>query len=326
MLERARRLLCRLQDTIRETLIHARLRQSRDFASVAAITAADTIYRIDRLSEDALVAWLEENWPHAWPVELVMEGLEEECTFPRGTPVAKTKWKLVIDPIDGTRGIMHDKRSAWALTGLAPQRGKRNHLGDIVVAAMTELPTSKQWRADQFSTVKGSGKVVAQSFNVRTGQKSALQVRLSPSTSFAHGFSSVSRFFPGAKVWLSEFEENLWRGLGELQDGAASPSIFEDQYISCGGQLAELLLGHDLMVIDVRPEAFRALGYEVEGLCSHPYDLCAELIVREAGGVVERPQGGALRDPLDTTSPVSFAAYANPMLAKRVRPVLKRLL
>jgi len=30
---------------------------------------------------------------------------------------------------------MYDKRSAWILAGLAPQRGARTHLGDIVVAA-----------------------------------------------------------------------------------------------------------------------------------------------------------------------------------------------
>ncbi len=325
-LERARRLLCALQDTIRETLLVARARQRRQFAKVAAVTAADTIYHIDRLSEDALVEWLERNWPKAWPVELVMEGLEEAATFPRGTPLRATVCKLIIDPIDGTRGIMHDKRSAWALAGLAPQRGARNHLGDIVVAAMTELPISKQWRADQFSAVAGSGQVVSRSLDVRTGRWSKLTVGPSPGTEFLHGFSTVSRFFPGGKVWLSEFEERLWRELGELADGAATPAIFEDQYISCGGQLAEVIYGHDLMVLDVRPQAFTALGMGLEGLSSHPYDLCAELILREAGAVVERPEGGRLRDPLDTTSPVAWAAYANPRLARRVRPVVKRVL
>ncbi|WP_221029444.1 inositol monophosphatase family protein [Actomonas aquatica] len=325
-LERARRLLCALQDEIRNTLVAARAQQRRHFAKVAAVTAADTIYQIDKLSEDALLAWLERKWPRRWPVELVMEGLEEAWTFPRGTAVADTVWKLVIDPIDGTRGIMHDKRSAWALSGLAPQRGTRNHLGDIVVAAMTELPTTKQWLADQFSAVKGGGKVVARSYDLRAERWQKLAVAPQTGTTFAHGFSTVSRFFPGGKVWLSEFEERLWKALGELEDGAATPAIFEDQYISCGGQLAEILLGHDLMVLDVRPQAFTAIGMGPDGLSSHPYDLCAELILREAGGVVERPEGGRLRDPLDTTSPVAWAAYANPRLARKVRPVVKRVL
>lgn len=326
MLERARRLLCQLQETIRDGLIAARQRQSRAFARVAAETAADTIYHIDRISEDVLVAWLDQHWPKSWPVELIMEGLESELTFPRDTPVGKTRWKLIIDPIDGTRGLMHDKRSAWAMAGLAPQRGSRNHLGDIVVAAMTELPITKQWRSDQFSVVKGNGSIVATSVNVLTGRRTKLAVRPSAATSFHHSFSTVSRFFPSAKEWLSKFEEDLWRELGEMRPGEDPPPIFEDQYISCGGQIAEILLGHDLMVIDVRPEAFRALGLRDAALTSHPYDLCIELLLREAGGVIERPQGGRLRDPLDTTSAVSWIAYANPQIARQVRPVVKRLL
>lgn len=326
MLERARRLLCQLQETLRDELIAARSRQVRRFAQVAAETAADTIYQIDRISEVALVDWLEQHWPKSWPVELIMEGLEEELTFPRGTPAPATQWKLIIDPIDGTRGLMHDKRSAWAMAGLAPQRGFRNHLGDIVVCAMTELPISKQWRSDQFSVVKGAGRLVASSYDVRTGQRSRLRVAPSAATSFHHGFATVSRFFPAAKEWLSRFEEDLWRDLGELVPGAEPPPIFEDQYISCGGQIAEILLGHDLMVIDVRPEAFREMGLRDAALSSHPYDLCCELLLREAGAVIERPLGGRLRDPLDTTSAVSWVAFANAALARRVRPPLRRLL
>lgn len=325
-LERARRLLCQLQEKIRDRLLAARSRQARRFAQVAAETAADTIYYIDRISEDVLVAWLDRHWPKSWPVELIMEGLETELTFPAGTPVEKTQWKLIIDPIDGTRGLMHDKRSAWAMAGLAPQRGARNNLRDIVVAAMTELPVSKQWRSDQFSAVRGTGNVKASSFDVRTGKRSRLAVRPAQTTDFHHGFASVSRFFPAAKEWLSKFEEDLWRELGELEPGAEPPPIFEDQYISCGGQIAEILHGHDLMVLDVRPEAFRVLGLRDAALSSHPYDLCCELLLREAGGVIERPRGGRLRDPLDTTSAVSWAAWANPKIARRVRPVLHRLL
>ena len=79
------------------------------------------------------------------------KGHEETLCFPNGTCPADTKWKCLLDPIDGTRGIMYDKRSAWALSGIAPQRGEATRLSDIVVAAMTELPTTKQWRADQVS-------------------------------------------------------------------------------------------------------------------------------------------------------------------------------
>ena len=92
-MNRARRLLCALQDSIRDTLVAAQIRQAATFAKVAAVTAADTIYHVDRLSEAAIMAWFEAHWPRAWPVELVMEGLEdgEPATFPHGTPVARTR-------------------------------------------------------------------------------------------------------------------------------------------------------------------------------------------------------------------------------------------
>lgn len=324
-LERARRLLCGLQDEIRTALIAARRSGRGRLAGVAAVTAADTIYHIDRVSEAVITDWLDRRWPRRWPVEIVMEGLEEPLTFPREIPVAATEWKLILDPIDGTRGLMHDKRSAWALAGLAPQRGRRTHLGDIVVAAMSELPTTRQWRADQFSAVAGSGRVVGTAHDVLRGGRSRLSARPSPATELGHAFATVSRFFPAGKTWLAELEERLWRDLGVLDAQGGGTPVFEDQYIASGGQLAEVLNGRDLFVIDARPVAFAALGLDA-ALSSHPYDLCTELILREAGGVVTDLAGRRLRAPLDTTTPVAWVAFANRALARRVGPALRRVL
>ena len=143
-LETARRLLCALQDQLLARLVAARRRGGRDFARVAGATAADTIYEVDRIGEAAILDWFARHWPRGWPVEIVMEGLAEgSTTFPVGVPPRKTLARCILDPIDGTRCLMYDKRPAWSLAALAPQRGPRTHLGDIVVAVMTELPTSK---------------------------------------------------------------------------------------------------------------------------------------------------------------------------------------
>lgn len=326
-LERARRLLCRLQDSIRESVMASRRRGSRRLTRVAAVTAADTIYEVDRISEGAVLLWLEANWPRAWPVELVMEGLEEReaVTFPRGTPLAATRWKLILDPIDGTRGLMFDKRSAWSLAGLAPQRGARNTLADIVVAAMTELPTSKQGLADQLSAVKGRG-VRAVRIELRTGRRARLRLRASTANGVAHGFASFAKFFPEGKAWLAAREESLWAELGV--DGAAQGQpVFDDQYICTGGQLYELIAGHDRFVADLRPLAFTALGLAGGATLScHPYDICTALIAREAGCIVTAPDGKPLRAPLDTTSSVAWVGYANRALARRIAPALRRVL
>jgi fructose-1,6-bisphosphatase/inositol monophosphatase family enzyme len=180
-LEAMRELLCALQNHIRDALIQARdTSAAENFAEVAHETLADTIYQIDKISEDAILSWFHNHWPATLPIELVMEGIEDEAvTFPRGTSVEKTQWKCILDPIDGTRGLMYDKRAAWSLAAIAPQRGTSTHIGDIQVAAMTELPTSKQWRADQISAVKGCGKngVVAQSINVQNSARTPLRLR-----------------------------------------------------------------------------------------------------------------------------------------------------
>lgn len=327
-LNQARGLLCALHDDIRNALLAARKRQARRFAEVAATTAADTIYRVDKISEAVVLAWFEARWPRNWPVELVMEGIEdsETVTFPRGTPVAKTLYKCILDPIDGTRNLMYDKRSAWILTGLAPQRGARTTLADIAVAVMTELPTSKQWRADQLSAVRAGGRrgVVARALDLRAGRWRPFVPQLSGARDFRHGFASFVKFFPEGKVLTAQLEEALWAELDHAGPNNTA-LVFDDQYLSTGGQLYELLVGHDRMLADLRPMVFAKLGISAALAC-HPYDICTELIVREMGGLVEAPDGKPLCVRLDTTSPVAWVGFANPTLARQVRPVLRRLM
>jgi len=325
--ERARRLLCQLQDSIRESLIASRRQGAARLARVSAVTAADTIYAVDKISEATVLAWLERHWPRAWPVELVMEGLEDSgpATFPRGTPVRATKWKLILDPIDGTRGLMFDKRSAWSLAALAPQRGSRNTLADLVVAAMTELPTSKLGWADQLSAVRGRG-VRAERIDLRTKRRNMFRTRPSTARDVVHGFAMFAKFFPEAKGWLATREEALWRELG-IDGAAGGQPVFDDQYLSSGGQLYELIVGHDRFVADVRPIAFARLGLaKGASLACHPYDVCVALIAQEAGCIVTAPDGKPLRAPLDTTSPVAWVGYANRALARRIAPALRRVL
>jgi len=322
-LERARKLLCALQDEIQATLIAARSREGARFARVAAVTPEDTIFHVDKISEAAILRWMEDHWPRGWPVELVMEGLEPGTTFPAGTPVTLTLWKLILDPIDGTRCLMYDKRSAWSLAGLAHQRGRRTHLGNIFVAAMTELPTAKAGAADQFSVVRG-GRLRATRRDLRTGEIKKWTPRPSVAVDCDHGFASLVKFFPEGKTLTAKVEEALWRELAllGLQGGAR---VFDDQYISTGGQLYEILVGHDRMVADLRPLLLARAGAPA-ALCCHPYDICTALLLESAGGLVETPDGKPLRAVLDTTSPVAWVGYANAALAAQFRPVWQGLL
>ncbi len=295
--ENARQLLCALGDHIRGVVVGAR---GIDMSVIEGETVADTIYAIDRVADDTLLQWFEEHWPG---VEVVSEGLDEPVVV-GDDPT----WTVIVDTIDGTRGLMYDKRAAWSLAAAAPQGGS---LRDVVAAAMTELPTAKQGAADQLSGTRGSG-IRAERVDLRDGRRDPLVVRPSSAIDLEHGFAGLAKFFVPGKTALAQLETELFTRLG-------SRVVFDDEYISSGGQIHELIAGHDRFVADLRPLVNPA------ALACHPYDVCTAMLLEEAGGVVTDPYGGPLDAPLDTVSPVAWAGYANPTLAARIGPVLAEL-
>jgi fructose-1,6-bisphosphatase/inositol monophosphatase family enzyme len=292
-----RRLLCALGDCVRDLVVGAR---GIDMAAIEGRTTADTIYAIDRVADDALVGWFEEHWPD---VELVSEGLDAPVLIG-----PDPRWTVIVDSIDGTRGLMYDKRPAWCLAAAAPRGGS---LRDVVAAAMTELPTIKQGLADQLSATRDGG-VVAERRDLRDGSRAALTAQPSSATDLEHGFATIAKFFPPGKVALAQLESELFARLG-------SREVFDDEYISSGGQLHELATGRDRFVADLRPLT------DPDAFACHPYDVCTALVLEEAGGVVTDPWGDPLDVPLDTTTAVAWAGYANPILAARIAPVLAQL-
>ncbi|MCK9589588.1 MAG: hypothetical protein WC076_05505 [Terrimicrobiaceae bacterium] len=320
-----RRLLCELGVAIRDEVLLQRAGLSAgSLSSVTGYGGGDTIYAVDKFGEQAILAWFEKSWPVEWPVQVVMEGIGHELCFPAGTPVPETRWKCLLDPIDGTRGIMYDKRSAWALGGIAPQMGGDTRLSGIVAAAMTEIPTSKQWRSDQFSATS-EGPLVGNSFDIRANTVQPLAAAPSTAVGFSHGFSSFVKFFPEGRTLTAQIEERIWDELIGL-NSSLSPTVFDDQYISTGGQFHEVIAGHDRMVGDLRPLIFQALDMGFSSLVCHPYDACAWLVLKKAGAVYEHPLGGFPDAPLDTTSGIAWIAYANETLASLARPVIRKVL
>lgn len=322
--EELRLRLCGLGAAIRDIVLASRKDlTTHELSGVTGHAGGDTIYAIDKISEEAIFSWFEANWPADWPVELVFEGLESALCFPVGTSASSTQWKCIIDPIDGTRGIMYDKRSAWFLAGIAPQSGAQTRLSGIVAAVMVEIPTTRQWRSDLLSATI-DGPLVSEASDVRNGGVTPAVLHPSLAESFEHGFSSLAKFFPEGRSLTAKIEEELWDELIGL-NASPSPTVFDDQYISTGGQFYELLAGHDRMVGDLRPLVFQAIGMPSSLVC-HPYDSCAALLLQKAGVVYEHPLGGFPDAPLDTSSPIAWIAYANESLASKARPALRRAL
>jgi fructose-1,6-bisphosphatase/inositol monophosphatase family enzyme len=327
--EELRRLLCRMQDEARDTVVRTRdAEAAEELSRVVAVTPSDTIYRIDQAGEEAILDWLRQHWPARWPVELVMEGLAERepVVLPEGAPPDSVRLCCIIDPIDGTRGLIYDKRSAWVLSGIAPRTSSPARLSDIAVAAMTEIPTAKQRLADQVSAIRGLGPggIRAERVDLDTRRKSHFEPRPSKATDLRGGFASFARFFPEAKGLLAEFEESLWNRL-YVPEKRGTPLIFDDQYICSGGQLFQLLTGRDRMLGDLRPLALAKLGLD-SALTCHPYDICTALIAQEAGCPIGDPRGGPLAAPLDTVTPVAWIGFANREIEAHVRPALDEML
>jgi len=312
-----------LHDRIRVSVLEAFAMQDRDeLAGVAHDEEGDTIYGVDRVSEAALVDGLAEVARYE-PLVLVAEGLPAAgLTLPEGTSDADCRWRLLVDPIDGTRGLMYQKRPAWVLTGVAPNKGAGTRLRDIVLAVQTEIPLLKQHLCDQLWAVRGEG-VEAQRIDRLTGSSTPLTLRPSQSATLAHGFSCVSRFFPGARDVLAAIDDEI---VAEVMGPAVAgkAACFEDQYLSTGGQLYELMAGHDRFIADIRPVmapllATRGLAHP---LCCHPYDLCSSLIAAEAGVGLADASGDELDAPFDLDADVSWVGYANDRLRARVEPAL----
>lgn len=292
-------------------------------SGVADVRGGDTIYQIDAHADEVLHHFCTE-WAREAPLVLISEGIEGAGwqVFPEGTDEADAAFLLIVDPIDGTRNIMYNKRSAWALAGIAPNKGRGTTLADIEVAVMTELPTTRALLADQLWAIKGQG-ANRETKNLVTGERKATPMRPSRSHSLAHGFASLAKFFPPAKGATATLEEKLMLAVAP-QDGE-NPVVFDDQYMTTGGQLYELLVGHDRFIADLRPVFFEALGLPPKLVC-HPYDICTELIAREAGVFVTDERGSALSAPLDIRAAVSWCGYANQTLKDQIEPTLQVLL
>jgi hypothetical protein len=318
----------RLHAGIREAVLRACEQAAPDrLARVTREAEGDTIYAVDRISEELLIEFFEREVASGFPLVLIAEGLTQgRLMLPRGKPESEALWRVIVDPIDVTRGLMYQKRSAWILTGVAANRGPETNLQDIELAVQTEIPLLKQHLADSIWAVRGQG-VQAERRNRLTGE--SLPLRLSPSSAegIAHGFATVARFFPGAREELAAIDEEIVReALGPVRPGKAH--CFEDQYISSGGQLYELMAGHDRFVADLRPLMERVLARRglALGLCCHPYDLCTELIARELGVIVSDERGGLLRAPLSVDPEVTWVGYANTSIRAQVEPLLRAAL
>lgn len=297
---------------------------SAGLASPVGFEGGDTIFEIDRHVEPIVEREIAE-WPEECkPLLLIAEGMGLDGRRIFGPAAQPVRFRVIVDPIDGTRNLMYDKRSAWFIAAVAEDRGEQTHLGDTFAAVLVELATSKQFWCDSYLATSGEAAI---GVRTRVGGDDPQPWPPRPSRALdpKFGFGQVASFFPGTKALAADLSERIAaRTLGPVVPGQAL--LFDDQYISTGGQMVELIAGHDRFCCDLRPLFYRirekSSRQVVRGVECHPYDVAAALVARRAGVVITDGFGRPLQCPLDVHTGVHWCGFANEALAATIQPII----
>jgi hypothetical protein len=227
----------------------------------------------------------------------VVEGHDDPVAV--GDPTGP--WRYIVDPVDGTRPLLAGKRSAWVLLGAGRDA---DTLEQLEVGAAVEIPTARA-AVGLVAHATVGGPVRAADDDLTGHAGGSRPVELVPhGGDLARRFVTVVRLAPGSHAPIGEWADRHLAGL----------EVYDDLTPCTGGYLIGLAAGNDAAVFDPRP--LLVPGH----LAAHPYDMACLVVTRAAGAVVEALPPGPLDVPLDCTTPVAWAGYADPDVADRLRP------
>jgi fructose-1,6-bisphosphatase/inositol monophosphatase family enzyme len=320
----------RLREVARTSLAGA-VREDRmgAYARPVGRGAGDLTFDLDRACEEVLASWLEESarsspislltedrgWRHLGPGAQGVRALEG---FDHGGP------RVAIDPVDGTRNLMADLRPAWTVIGLCGPGAKQPTMSEVVLGVVSEIPDTRAARARLLTAALGQGARVA-SIDLSDGRMlEEVGLHTDEVAHIDHGYFPFFAYHPRIRPEIARVAAGFFERLEE-HEGAALESCYDDQYISSGGQLALLALGTYRAVVEMRSLVARLADSPTQ--VAKPYDVTGALLcAREAGCVVARPDGSELDFPIDTSTPIDFAAWANSATAQRLAPHLAAVL
>jgi hypothetical protein len=286
--------------------------------------AGDVTFGIDVPSEEALDRWFTER-AREGPLSLFSEdrgwrhlGPARGGAMPRELPGFDHGGpRIMVDPIDGTRNLMADLRSAWTLVSFAPAGPGEPRLSDLVGGFLAEIPPSNAATYRVLTASAGSCELAEHDLAGGTRLR-ARRLRVDPTARVERGYFPFFRYEPAHRPALARLERAFFERLAR-HEGTDPRAVYDDQYISSAGQLALLALGTYRMVVDARALVARRAG--VSAVTSKPYDVAgAILCARAAGAVVTAADGSELDFPLDATTPVDFVGYANAATRERLEP------
>ena len=283
-------------------------------AVTVAQGAGDATFGLDVATERAVDRWFEETAARG-PLSLFSEDAGWRHRGPRGDLPGFDHGgaRVVIDPVDGTRNLMLDLRSAWTVIGLAGPGVDTPRQGEVELGVLAELPDSRgrDWRT--LVAARGQGCRL-----ILDGQERPLHV--DSDERIDHGYFPFFAFHPSIRPAVTRLGADFFARL-EREEGVDVGTCFDDQYISSGGQLGLLSLGTYRMVVE--PRAWIAARRGQATQTCKPYDIAgAVLCATEAGAQVTDLAGAPLDHPLDERTPVSFCAFHNPATHARLWPHL----
>lgn len=303
--------------------------------------AGDETFALDELCERAVDAWAREHarrgpvsvltedrgWRHFGPDPDRRDAVLELKGFDHGGP------RLAVDPVDGTRNIAADLRSAWTVVSACGPGTGVPRAADVVHGTVSELPVTAAASARRFVADAGNGATVetrACLLGRAVGAPDEPRPLHVDTSSEPRGYVPFFRYDPHLRRAAVELEARFLERLIE-HEGASARHLYDDQYICSAGQLVLLALGTYRFVCDPRPLLGTRTG--TAATTSKPYDLAGALVLAREAGCVVTPLDGRTTPaadgspqpfdfPLDTATQVGFVGYHNPATARRFAPHL----
>lgn len=323
--------LIRLCDDIRtdtrEVLLRGLGSGDSAMARPAAQGVGDVTYGLDLPSERRVETWARElgarsplsvlsegeGWRHWGPDPA--GGCRSLETFDHGGP------RIAIDPVDGTRNLMTDLRSAWTAVALCPPGAGAPTVNEVSTAVVSEIPTSRAGRYGRL-VATGPDRVRWDEASLLGEDATSTPLCADGDDRVDHGYFPFFRYMPDQRPHVARLEASFFAHLAATQ-GADVRNCYDDQYICNAGQLVLLARGTYRMIVDARAWIGAELG--VATITSKPYDVAAAIFcARAAGCEVTGADGSELDFPLDAVTPVHFAGYANAATRARLAPCLEQ--
>ena len=270
--------------------------------------AGDASWALDEACEAEV-----EGWFASRALEGPLSLLTEHHGWRHRGPDGGGGWRVVCDPVDGTRHLLLRHRAAWCLIALAHAGPDQPRQSEVVLAHAEELPARAGAPARRLGARRGGGAWLSEGATREP-------LRVDADDRLDHGFFSFFAFHPAQRPAVAQLADRVTARWAR-EEGCAREHCWQDDYISSGGLLLNAALGSQRVVVDARallPDSTLLHG----GTC-HPYDLAAPvLILDEAGGSVRGMSGAPFDQPLDAVHAAGFLAFTNRATAARALPAL----